>query len=218
MKYDAVFFDLDGTVMDSLRDIVNAINHTMRHFGLPERCLAEMRPLLGWGVGPLMKKALPELDDARREEIIAFYKPWYAAHTCDVGRPFPGVLDMMARLRGMGLPLAILSNKPDAALQPIVRAYFSDVTDLAAGELPGMPKKPHPAMLENAARQLNVPLPHCLYVGDSEVDIDTATNAHIDCVCVSWGFRDRDALRRAGADVIIDTPEALISIVTGSDF
>ena len=215
MRYDAVFFDLDGTVMDSLQDIVNAINHTMRHFGLPEFPREQLRPLLGWGVGPLMQKALPELTDARRAEILAFYRPWYAAHACDVGRPFPGVVEVMARLRAMGLPVAILSNKPDAALQPIVKAFFAEVSDLAAGELPNVPKKPHPAMLENAAAALGVPLPRCLYVGDSEVDIDTAKNAHIDCVCVSWGFRNREALRAAGADIIIDTPDALIPIVTG---
>ena len=216
MKYDAVFFDLDGTIMDSLMDIANAINHTMRCFGMAEFAPEALRPLLGAGVDPLMKRLLPDLTDARRAEIIAHYRPWYAAHTCDVGKPFPGVLPVMRHLKGEGVPLAILSNKPDAALQPIVARYFADVTDLAAGERPDVPKKPHPAMLENAARALGVSLSRCLYVGDSEVDIDTAKNAHIDCVCVSWGFRDREALLAAGAGLIIDTPEALLPLVTGS--
>ena len=213
MRYDAIFFDLDGTVMDSLQDIVNAINHTMRHFGLREYSAAELRPLLGYGVGPLMRRLMPEAPETLRQEIIAFYRPWYAAHTCDVGRPFEGMRPVMQRLKDLGLPLAILSNKPDAALQPIVRAYFADLVDLAVGELPEVPKKPRPDMLENAARRLNVRLPRCLYVGDSEVDIDTARNANIDCVCVSWGFRHREALLRAGATQIIDEPEALLPIV-----
>ena len=120
---------------------------------------------------------------------------------------------MMARLKAEGLPLAILSNKPDAAVQPLVERYFSDLVSLAVGELEGVRRKPHPDMVEAAARQLNVPLSRCLYVGDTEVDIDTAKNAGIDCACVTWGFRTRDQLRRAGATVIVDTPEELEEII-----
>ncbi len=217
MKYDAIFFDLDGTVVDSLQDIVDAVNHTMRHFQLPERTADELKPHLGWGVGHLMRAILPELPQEKVDEVLDHYRPYYARHAGDKSRPFDGIPGMMERLKADGLLLAILSNKPDAAVQPLVRQYFSGLVSLAVGELPNVRRKPHPDMVEAAARQLNVPLARCLYVGDTEVDIDTAKNAGIDCACVTWGFRTRKQLRSAGATVIVDTPEALASYILPSN-
>ena len=216
MKYDAIFFDLDGTVVDSLQDIVDAVNHTMRHFGLPEGTPDALRPHLGWGVATLMRRWLPELSEARRAEVLAFYKPYYAVHAGDKTRPFPGVIEMLERLKADGLALAILSNKPDAAVQPLARAYFAETMRLSMGETEGVRRKPCPDMLEDAARRLGVDLRRCLYVGDSEVDIETARNAGIDCLCVSWGFRSREELVRAGATHIIDDPAALVDFVERS--
>ena len=215
MKYDAIFFDLDGTVIDSLQDIADAVNHTMRHFGLKQWTAEALKPHLGWGVGTLMKRILPEATEARREEILAFYRPYYAVHAGDKSRPFKGVVPMLERLHGDGLPLAILSNKPDAAVQPLARTWFAGLMDLVAGETEAVRRKPEPDMLQAAADALGVDLARCLYVGDSEVDIDTARNAGIDCVCVSWGFRSREQLRAAGAGVIIDTPWELVEIAEG---
>lgn len=209
MKYDAIFFDLDGTVVDSLQDIADAVNHTMRHFSLPERTPEELKPHLGWGVGHLMRAILPEHTEAQVETILAHYRPYYALHAGDKSRPFDGILPMMRRMKDAGQVLAILSNKPDAAVQPLARRFFADTVSLAVGELEGVRRKPHPDMVQAAARQLNVPLARCLYVGDSEVDIDTANNAGIDCACVTWGFRTREQLKKAGASIIVDTPEAL---------
>ena len=216
MKYDAVFFDLDGTVIDSLQDIADAVNHTMRHFGLPE-CPAEaLKPLLGRGVDTLMRRYLPGLSDARRAEVLAFYRPYYAVHAGDKSCPFEGIQPMLARLKADGLALAIISNKPDAAVQPLAAAYFADTMRLAVGEVEGVRRKPCPDMLEDAAAKLGVDLRRCLYVGDSEVDIDTARNTGIDCVCVSWGFRSRAELAQAGAVHIIDAPWELVEFVEGA--
>ena len=217
MKYDAIFFDLDGTVVDSLQDIADAVNHTMRHFQLPERTADELKPHLGWGVGHLMRAILPELPQEKVDEVLDHYRPYYARHAGDKSRPFDGIPGMMERLKASGLLLAILSNKPDAAVQPLVRRYLSGLVSLDVGELPNVRRKPHPDMVEAAARQLNVPLARCLYVGDTEVDIDTAKNAGIDCACVTWGFRTRKQLRSAGATVIVDTPEALASYILPSN-
>ena len=209
MKYDAIFFDLDGTVVDSLQDIVDAVNHTMRHFHLPERTPEALKPHLGWGVGHLMRAILPDHTEAQVDEVLAHYRPYYAEHAGDKSRPFDGIPPMMRRLKGDGLALAILSNKPDAAVRPLARRYFADTVSLAVGELENVRRKPCPDMVISAARQLNVPLNRCLYVGDSEVDIDTAKNAGIDCACVTWGFRTRKQLEKAGAPIIVDTPEEL---------
>jgi len=207
MKYDAIFFDLDGTVVDSLQDIVDAVNHTMRHFSLPERTPDQLKPHLGWGVDHLMRAILPGHSEAQVEAVLAHYRPYYAQHAGDKSRPFDGILPMMGRMNAAGLVQAILSNKPDAAVQPLAERYFSDVVRLAVGEREGVRRKPHPDMVEAAAARLNVPLRRCLYVGDTEVDIDTAKNAGIDCACVTWGFRTREQLKKAGATVIVDTPE-----------
>ena len=216
VKYDAVFFDFDGTVVDSLQDIVDAVNHTMRQFGLPEFTRDYLQRRLGWGVRTLMQLSLPaDTPEERLNEIIAAYRPYYAAHAGDKSKPFDGIVPMLRRLKQCGVALAILSNKPDEALQPITRRFFSDLVELSAGERAGVRRKPAPDMLEDAATRLGVQLKRCLYVGDSEVDIDTAVNAGIDCVCVTWGFRTREQLESAGARVIIDDPAELIGIVTG---
>lgn len=214
MKYEAVFLDLDGTVIDSLRDIVDAVNYTMRHFGLPVFSREELRPKLGWGVSTLMKLALPETSEARREELLAFYRPYYAVHAGDHSRPFEGILPMLEAMKDAGLVLAILSNKPDTAVQPLAEKYFSHVVALSAGERPEVKRKPAPDMLIKAAEALKVDLNRCLYVGDSEVDIDTANNTGIDCACVTWGFRTREELTRAGAQYIFDTPKELLAFAT----
>ena len=213
MKYDAIFFDLDGTVADSIQDIADAINHTMRCFRLPEHTAQQLRPKLGWGVDHVMKALLPQASEAFRQELLAHYKPYYALHAADRTRPFEGVPEMMRALRDMGLPLAIISNKPDAAVQPIARRFFDGLADLAVGELDGVRRKPCPDMLQNAADRLGVALSRCLYVGDTQVDIDTGINAGIDCVCVSWAFRTREELTYAGAQYIIDRPEQLVEFV-----
>ena len=216
MKYDAIFFDLDGTVVDSLQDIVDAVNHTMDHFGLPRRSPEQLKPHLGWGVGHLMRSILPEHTQAQVDEVLAYYRPYYAIHAGDRSRPFDGIIPMLERLKGEGMALAILSNKPDAAVQPLAERYFADVVRLAVGERENVRRKPCPDMVAAAADWLNVPLNRCLYVGDTEVDIDTAKNAGIECACVTWGFRTREQLVQAGAEHIIDAPEELTAFVENS--
>ena len=214
MNYDAVFFDLDGTVADTLQNITDALNHTMRHFGRREFAPETVKPHLGWGVDYLMRALSPELSAEELDELMRFYRPWYAAHTTDKVCPYPGILPMMERLRQAGLKLAIISNKPDAAVQPFAEGAFRGLLSFAMGELPGIARKPAPDMLRIAADKLGVALSDCLYVGDTEVDLETARNAGMDCVCVSWGFRTREALLRAGAARIADSAEELAQIIT----
>ncbi len=213
MKYDAVFFDLDGTVLDTLQNITDAVNHTMRHFGLREFSLQTLKPHLGWGVDYLMKQLIPELTDAEIAEILAYYRPYYAAHTTDRVRPYDGILPMMEQLREQGLALALISNKPDSAVQPLMDLYFRNLLSYTIGEQPGIARKPAPDMLQKAADTVGTKLSRCLYVGDTEVDIQTAENCGIDCLCVTWGFRTREQLLRAGAKHIIDRTEEIVPFV-----
>ena len=216
MKYDAILFDLDGTVIDSLQDITDAVNHTMEHFGLPCYSPQFLRSRLGWGVGILMRSLMPEASEQRLAEILAFYRPYYARHAADKSRPFPGILPMLEALKARGLALAIISNKPDSAVQPLAERYFSGLMSLSVGELEGVRRKPEPDMLLSAADTLGVDIRRCLYVGDTEVDIQTAQNTGIDCLCVTWGFRDRQEQVRAGAVHIVDTAEEMTDFVLNS--
>ncbi len=209
MKYEAIFFDLDGTVIDTLQNITDAVNHTMRHFGLREFSGQTLKPHLGWGVDYLMRKLIPELSEAQIAEILAYYRPYYAQHTTENTPPYPGVLPMLRELKKQGLVLALISNKPDSAVQPLMELYFRDLLSFSIGEQPGIARKPEPDMLRLAAKNLNVNLSRCLYVGDTEVDIQTARNTGIDCVCVTWGFRTREELIRAGAEQIAESTEEL---------
>lgn len=210
MRYDAILFDMDGTVVDSLQDICDAVNHAMRRYGLREYRPAEIARYLGYGARHLLKMTLPQdATDDFLDEVLAYYKPYYAAHTGDKTRPYAGILPMMERLKKAGLRLAIISNKPDAAVQPLVEKYFSGLVELAVGEREGVRRKPWPDMIEAAEEKLGAARERCLYVGDSEVDVETAKNAGIDCVSVTWGFRSRAELERAGAGVIVDAPEDL---------
>ncbi len=213
MRYEAVFFDLDGTVIDTLQNITDAINHTMRHFGLRTFSREELKPHLGWGVDYLMRKLIPDLSEAQIARILDYYRPYYAEHTTENTPLYPGILPMMQRLRQEGLPLALISNKPDSAVQPLMDLYFRDLLSFTIGERPGIARKPAPDMLRLAAETLHVELSRCLYVGDTEVDIQTAENTGIDCICVTWGFRSREALVRAGAVRIADSTEELLRLI-----
>lgn len=218
MNFDAVFFDLDGTVADTLQNITDALNHTMRHFGRREFAPETVKPRLGWGVDYLMRSLSPDLSAEELEAMLRHYRPYYAAHTTDNVRPYPGVLPMMERLCRAGLKLAIISNKPDAAVQPFAEGAFHGLISFAMGERQGIARKPAPDMLVFAAEKLGVELSRCVYVGDTEVDIQTAANAGIDCVCVAWGFRTREELLRAGAPRIAEDTEELTQIITGKSF
>ena len=217
MKYAAVFFDLDGTVADTLQNITNALNHTTHHFGRKEFEPGTVKPLLGNGVDYLMRRLFPEITAAELEELLGFYRPYYAQHTTDGVVPYAGILPMMERLQRSGLKLAIISNKPDAAVQPFAAGVFRGVISYAVGELSGIARKPAPDMLVYAANKLGLELSDCVYVGDTEVDIQTAQNAGIDCICVTWGFRTREELLRAGAVRLADSPEELLRILESDD-
>ena len=214
MRYDAVFFDFDGTVADTLQNITDAVNHTMLHFGMQAFSAETLKGHLGWGVDYLMRTLVPSISEAEIKEILKYYRPYYAQHATENVFPYPGTLPMMERLRREGMKLAIVSNKPDSAMQPVAKQYFHSQVSLAIGEVPGIVRKPAPDMLIYTADQLQVELSRCVYVGDTEVDLQTARNTGIDCVCVTWGFRTREELLRAGADRIAENMEELIQLIT----
>lgn len=216
MRYRAVLYDMDGTVLDTLEDLKNAVNAALAAFGRPALTLEQVRAYVGNGSRRLIELALGS--DAATEEVdrmLAWYKPWYDAHCRILTRPYPGILSLMERLRAAGVRQAIVSNKPDSAVRALAADFFPGLAELAVGEREseGIRRKPWPDMLDAVRGQMGLERADCLYVGDSEVDLLTAANAGLRCVSVTWGFRSREQLLAAGAGTLIDTPEALAELV-----
>ncbi len=218
MLYSAVFFDMDGTVLDTLGDLHAATNAALRRFGFPERSADEVRRFVGNGSRRLLEQALPAgADAATVDRVLDWYKPWYDAHSAVLTAPYPGVTALLERLRAAGLPAAILSNKPDATVRALSARFFPGLYELAVGEdeAHGRRRKPWPDLLLETAAALGLPPSRCLYVGDSEVDVLTAARAGMDCASVLWGFRGRAELEAAGARLFFDAPEALGAYLLG---
>ena len=210
MRYDAILLDMDGTVLNTIEDLADAMNAALRHFGMPERSLAEVRAFVGNGAKRLVEQAVPAgTDEARRDEVLAWYKPYYDAHCQIKTRPYDGILPLLRRLRAAGLRLAVISNEPDPAVALLAQEHFAGLLDLAVGETARLRRKPWPDMVEEACARLGLRKERCLYVGDSEVDVLTARNAGLDCASVCWGFRSRKELENAGAAHLFESPEAL---------
>ena len=203
MRFDTVLFDLDGTLLDTLEDILDAANHTLRELGYPERTLAEMRRFVGNGAEMQMRRALGAgADEQTVQRALALYKPYYAAHCQIKTKPYAGTAELMRRLKEEGWRIAVVSNKPDEAVRLLVAQHFGTLADTAMGETAQRRRKPAPDMVNDALKALGAEKSRAVYVGDSEVDIETAKNAGIACISVCWGFRDREQLIAAGASEI----------------
>lgn len=210
MRYKAVLFDMDGTVLDTLDDLADSVNRSLREFGLPEVSRFQVGQSLGNGAKYLIRHCLPEgSDEALCEQVLSFYKPWYDAHCLIKTKPYDGILQLMETLRADGVSQAIISNKPDSAVQELAEAFFPGLMDVVIGESPAVKRKPSPDTVLAAASQMGLMASDCVYIGDTEVDLETARNAGMDCIPVSWGFRTEEQLRAAGAEEIIRSPEEL---------
>ena len=201
-----ILFDLDGTLLDTLQDLTDAVNHSLRFYGCPERTAMEVRSFVGNGVEYLMRKALPgKANDPEIGPVMETYREYYSAHTKDKTCPYAGVVDALQEI-AKEFPVAVVSNKPDYATKPLCREFFGEEI-FALGQLDGCPRKPAPDMLQKAMKAIGVE--KCIYVGDSEVDVLTAKNAGAPCLSVLWGFRDKDYLAEQGATHFCDDPKKL---------
>lgn len=217
--YDTVIFDLDGTLLDTLEDLTNATNHAMRQSGYPEHTMDEVRRYVGNGVGMLIRRALPAHADGDEEafqEALQAFKRYYAQHNNEATAPYDGVPGMLERLKASGIRLAIVSNKNDPNVKALSEGYFSRWVELAVGEREGVRRKPAPDTVLSVMRAWECSPEKTLYVGDSDVDIETAKNAGVECATVCWGFRTENELRRAGAKLLVHNPAELAALVLGS--
>ena len=208
MKYKAILFDLDGTLLDTLEDMADALNRTMDRFQLPHRSLREVRSFVGNGAKRLVALATGA-EGERLEEILAVYKEDYDRNYLIKTAPYPGIMALLDRLHEAGCLVGIVSNKPDSTVQSLSEALFEGKADISVGEKAGIRRKPAPDTVLAAIEALGVTKAETVYVGDSEVDVMTARAAGVPCISVTWGFRDRDVLGEAGAETFAKDCEAL---------
>ena len=209
----AAIFDLDGTLLDTLDDLWDAVNHTMDAHGFPRRTRDEVRAFVGNGVERLIELSLGIPDAQNHPDfagIVADYRAYYAANSEHKTAPYPGVTDLIRRLLADGIAVSVVSNKPHGATVTLCAKYFPDVTVVCGErEAEGIRRKPWPDTVFKAAEELGRTPEECVYVGDSEVDILTAKNAGMNCISVLWGFRDEVELREAGGTTFVRTADEL---------
>ena len=208
--YDTYIFDLDGTLLDTLDDLAASTNYALRHNGLPEHTTDDVRRFVGNGVRKLIERAVPRGEEHPLfEQTLADFREYYTRHSSDCTRPYPGVMELLGRLRSHGKKVAVVSNKFHAATEALCCHYFPSLVDVAIGESVGIRKKPAPDTVVEALRQLGVDKSGAVYVGDSDVDIETARQSGLPCISVLWGFRDRPFLLSHGATTLVERPEEI---------
>ena len=213
-RIHTVVFDMDGTVLDTLDDLTASVNHVLGRYGLPARTREDYRRFFGSGIRYALRQAVPpEVSEERIDEMLPIFKAHYDQHCLDRTRPYPGILELMEALKARGCRMAIVSNKIDSAVKELNARFFSDYVSVAIGEKPGVRRKPAPDMVLAALEELGATRAEAVYVGDSEVDLQTARNADLPCVAVLWGFRDRAFLAENGAGTFAETPMDVAAIL-----
>ena len=214
MSYKAVLFDMDGTLLDTLEDLCDSTNHALAQMGYPLRGIEEIRRFIGNGAEKQIRRAVPEgTSEGKIMETLAAFRAYYQDHCQIKTKVYDGLLDVLSELKEKGVKMAVVSNKPDAAVKKLSREYFGDRLDYAIGPSDGVRCKPYPDMAEEALKALGVEKKDAVFVGDSEVDVQTGLNAGLDVIAVSWGFRSRQVVIEADAKMIADDASELEKLI-----
>lgn len=194
---DTVVFDLDGTLLDTLNDLANSVNYALAKHRLPTRTIPEVRRFLGNGIRYLMKKSVGDnmQDDCEFEPVFQSFRSHYVEHCLDTTQPYPGIMPLLKALKQRGIKMAIVSNKLHPAVQELAHRFFEGYISSAVGESLTVRRKPNPDAVLAALNELGSTPNNAIYVGDSEVDLETSKNAGLRCALVTWGFRDESFLR-----------------------
>lgn len=210
MKYKLVIFDLDGTVLDTLGDLANAVNAALEMHAFPTHSFEQVRVMVGNGVANLIRRATPEgTTDEKCAEVLADFKAYYREHVNDITKPYDGILPLLNALKAAGVKVGINSNKYDAALQNLCHIHFEGLYDYAVGESEVTPRKPDPTAAKRIMEAVGAKPEETIYIGDSNVDLNTAANAGVDNAWVSWGFRRRNEMDGCEITNAFDTAEEL---------
>lgn len=214
MRYNTVIFDLDGTLLDTLEDLTNCVNYILKKYNFSLRTKDEIRSFLGNGIQKLLERSLPENEIIKDfEQIHQDFNDYYAMHCADKTKLYDGILELLESLKQMNIKIAVVSNKGNYAVQDLRKKYLDGVIELAVGETKEVKRKPAPDMLLYALQELGSNADQSLFVGDSEVDIDTAKNANLTCLSVTWGFRTKQFLTEHAATNFVEKPRDIISFL-----
>lgn len=214
MNYNTLIFDLDGTLLNSLDDLTDSVNHALEKLNYPIRSKEEICSFVGNGIEKLIELSLPEKTTYDKfAECLFLFKIHYSKNLKNKTKPYDGIIELLKYLKENEYKMAIVSNKFQYGVTELKDQYFSEYIKIAIGKSSERRKKPYPDALFKAINDLDSSKDMCLYIGDSEVDFKTARNANIDFAGVAWGFRNKNILEDLGSDYIINTPNDLISIL-----
>lgn len=210
--YEVILFDLDGTLLDTLDDLHASVNAALAAFSYPKRTREEVRAFVGNGIAKLIERAIGSKTPDFNEVLQAF-KTHYFANCMVKTKPYKGIIELLQTLKEKGIKAAVVSNKADAAVQTLSKAYFGNLLCMSVGEdeARGIRKKPAPDTLLKVLERLKIEKSKAIYVGDSEVDIQTAQNAGVKCISVTWGFKDKEFLIENGGEIFAETAEELLA-------
>ena len=209
-----IVWDMDGTVLNTLIDLRDSVNYVLRKYNMPEHTIEEYRRYFGSGIRYALECAVVDGTPSETiNEMLPIFKEHYDVHCLDNTCPYDGILDAMKKLKEKGYKMAIVSNKIDSAVKELNEKFFKEYVNVAIGETPGTKRKPAPDMVEQALNELGSTKEEAIYIGDSEVDLQTAINSSLPCISVLWGFRDRDYLIEQGATTFAETPEELVQLL-----
>lgn len=212
--YKLAIFDLDGTLLDTLRDLASAVNFALRKFSFPERTVDEVRSFIGNGVVKLMERSTPDgIDDDTQQRCLDTFRKYYLQHMSDTTAPYANVTDLLLELRAKGVKIAVVSNKLHPAVEDLCESYFPGLIDKAIGVSVEEERKPSPINVIKTMELFEADEDNCIYIGDSEVDVQTAHNAKVKCIGVTWGFRGKECLMAHGCEFIADSTDQVKEIV-----
>ena len=218
MKYKLAIFDLDGTILDTLEDLTDSTNHILSSNGYPTHSIDEVRSYVGNGIYMLIKRAAPNDTEEKEiqrlfEQFVSYYKDHCAIKT----KAYEGIRELLVALKEKGIKRAVVSNKGDFAVRILIDDYFPSLFEISVGEKQGVRKKPYPDSVNEVLRELSVTKEEAVYIGDSEVDIQTAKNAGLACISVSYGFRSKEFLKENGASLIVEDVKGLYKELLGDE-
>lgn len=212
--YKLAVFDMDGTILDTLEDLKDSTNFALEKCGYPVRTYDEVRRFVGNGIRKLIERAVPEgLTTEQIDRVHEVFTEHYKVHCADKTKAYDGIKPLLEKLRASGVKTAVVSNKADYGVQELCKEYFDGLFDYAVGEREGIRRKPAPDAVNEALRVLGIDKSEAVYIGDSDVDFETAKNAELPCISVLWGFRDEEFLREKGATQFVRDPAEIYDII-----
>lgn len=213
MHYQAVLFDMDGTLLNTLGDLHTSVNYAMAALGCPQISMEQTQSFVGNGIPKLLERALPAAQQHRLDEALSLFLPHYKTHMDIKTKPYPGILPLLLELRDTGIKVGVVSNKEHGAVQLLCKKYFPRMVDAAVGVGGAYVPKPDPQIVFGALEQLGVTPEKALFVGDSDVDVITAKNAGLPFLGCTWGFRTQAQLRDAGMQECANNADEILQYV-----